>query len=321
MKRNIEWLVSDEAGETTSLPCNGSSIDNETWLAVNRRYELSGGVRLYTQSIQVRRKMSVEPQGDESQRRICSQIAEHGQVDVTFPDGVATRITPEQGGLFYPAEMRARYDLAAGERIFLTGYAIIPETFERLLGGNVPPPLRPLFATEWGKSALQTFRTTRPMRKLAKSLEEPGLTGRLLDLFLEGVMMQLLAMQMAALSAGQQTVRPLSDKEEAAVREAYVMLFADMRSPPRILDLAAQVNLNEKRLSEGFRLLFGAPVYETLKRERLIQARQAIESSNVPVKQIAFRVGYSHVTNFINAFKAQFGKPPSHFRKGKGVID
>ncbi len=48
---------------------------------------------------------------------------------------------------------------------------------------------------------------------------------------------------------------------------------------------------------------------------------ETFERTDVPVKQIAFRVGYSHVTNFINAFSAQFGRPPSHFRKSKAVVD
>jgi len=36
------------------------------------------------------------------------------------------------------------------------------------------------------------------------------------------------------------------------------------------------------------------------------------------MKQVAFRVGYDHVTNFINAFTARFGAPPRRYAESCG---
>ena len=33
-------------------------------------------------------------------------------------------------------------------------------------------------------------------------------------------------------------------------------------------------------------------------------------AAGAPLKQVAFRVGYNHVSNFINAFTARYGEPP-----------
>jgi len=47
-----------------------------------------------------------------------------------------------------------------------------------------------------------------------------------------------------------------------------------------------------------------------LRNERLDHARLAFHSGAVTLKEVSFRVGYNHVTNFINAFTQRYGAPP-----------
>jgi AraC-like DNA-binding protein len=79
-------------------------------------------------------------------------------------------------------------------------------------------------------------------------------------------------------------------------------------------ELAATAGMSESALNAGFRALFGGSVYEILRDERLEHARIALETTDTPVKQIAFRVGYNHVTNFINAFTTRYGTSPARLR-------
>jgi transcriptional regulator GlxA family with amidase domain len=90
-------------------------------------------------------------------------------------------------------------------------------------------------------------------------------------------------------------------------------LLGDMRRPPSLGALAAAVGLSEKRLNAAFRACFGGTVFETLRNERLAHARLALKTEPIPLKQVAFRVGYNHVTNFINAFSARYGEPPRRY--------
>jgi AraC-like DNA-binding protein len=78
-------------------------------------------------------------------------------------------------------------------------------------------------------------------------------------------------------------------------------------------ELAVGVGLSEKRLNAGFRLLFGETVFEVLRNERLAHAQIALRSEAASLKEIAFRVGYNHVTNFITAFTARYGAPPRQY--------
>ena len=65
------------------------------------------------------------------------------------------------------------------------------------------------------------------------------------------------------------------------------------------------------------RPLFGTTIFETLRNERLEHARAVLEAEALPLKIVAERVGYRHVTNFINAFSARYGTPPRQFTGGR----
>ena len=140
----------------------------------------------------------------------------------------------------------------------------------------------------------------------------PGLNGPLRNLYLEGTVLQLLANQTAA-GEPKCAAPELSARELRSVHEARERLLADMRSPPSLGDLAAAVGLTEKRLNLGFRREFGATAYEVLRNERLAHARLALAEGDLPLKEIAYRVGYNHVTNFINAFTARYGASPGKY--------
>jgi len=156
---------------------------------------------------------------------------------------------------------------------------------------------------------------TRRIRDLGAALFAPGLNGPLRRLYQEGVVLQLLAAQVAAV-ARQPSARQrdgLTARERTAVLEARERLLADMRAPPGLSELAAAVGLTEKRLNAAFRILFGATAFETLRNERLEHARIAFEAGESSLKEIAFRVGYNHTTNFISAFTARYGAPPGRY--------
>jgi AraC-like DNA-binding protein len=161
-----------------------------------------------------------------------------------------------------------------------------------------------------------SMRGDRVMRGVAENLFGCGLNGPLRTLMIEGAVIQLLALQAAAAATNlprDPRPRALSKREREAIREARERLLADMRRPPTLGDLATAVGLTEKRLNWGFRAQLGTTVFQTLRNERLEHARIAFQSGNVSVKQVAFRVGYNHVTNFINAFTARYGAPPRQY--------
>jgi AraC-like DNA-binding protein len=94
------------------------------------------------------------------------------------------------------------------------------------------------------------------------------------------------------------------------LREARARLIADLSQPPTVSVTAVEVGLSLKRLLHGFKEMYGETPVQLLRRERLSLARRLVEEDRLPLKEVAWRVGYHHVTNFVNAFSAEYGVPP-----------
>lgn len=121
----------------------------------------------------------------------------------------------------------------------------------------------------------------------------------------------------AAGGARARASRAFSASERATINEARERLLADMANPPTAAAIAAAADMSERRLNAGFKALFGTTIFETLRNERLEHARTVLESEALPLKLVAERVGYRHVTNFINAFSARYGTPPRQLTHGR----
>jgi transcriptional regulator GlxA family with amidase domain len=105
----------------------------------------------------------------------------------------------------------------------------------------------------------------------------------------------------------------LTAPEEAAVRAARGHLVADLRDAPSAVTLAEASGIGLRRFLRAFETLHGESPAQALRVERLNQARQMLEAGELAIKEVAWRVGYNHVSNFATAFADQFGRPPRQF--------
>ena len=104
--------------------------------------------------------------------------------------------------------------------------------------------------------------------------------------------------------------------EISRIHEARSILEKSIgKKPPTIKSLSKQVALNEFKLKSGFRKYFHSGIFEWLLRQKMQQAKQLILNTNKPIKEIASMVGYPRTTNFITAFRKQFGITPGALRR------
>jgi AraC-like DNA-binding protein len=200
----------------------------------------------------------------------------------------------------------------------LVGVMVREDRVSRIFGDDIPKAIRPLLRSEGETSAMLEVPVDARYRKLAATLFSSPLNGSLRSIYIEGTVLQLLATQVAHAKSGSLT-DGLSQRERAAVRAAHEHLIANMRHPPGSGVLAAEVGISEAKLTAGFRALYGGSVYEVLRDERLEHARIALETTSLPVKEIAFRIGYNHFTNFIAAFTARYGISPGRYARRRGA--
>ena len=86
----------------------------------------------------------------------------------------------------------------------------------------------------------------------------------------------------------------------------------------RLMDAMSGEEITHIPLDEAFRKRFGLSIYAFVSDHRLVEAHAALARTDIPMKALAANLGYSHVNNFIYAFKKKFGYPPGSVRKGLG---
>jgi AraC-like DNA-binding protein len=310
------WLLNNAADVALRASPHFVAAD-ETWQGAIERVEVAPGLRVFLNDLRIHRDMRAEAMGERRTDLLVGQVTIAGRAEIDLRDGGAASASRESAILFRRAERPAIFAFKAGSCYRSAGYALDLAKIERLLDGEIPAVLRPLLDGDLRRSCVVAAPADGVLRTLAGNLFARGLNGPLRRLMMEGVVLQLLAVQVAAAAERSQARRRsvLTPRERAAVGEARERLLADMRSPPTLGDLAEAVGLTEKRLNSGFRQLFGATAFEMLRNERLDYARQALEESTASLKEVAFRVGYNHVSNFIHAFRARYKAPPLEHRR------
>jgi AraC-like DNA-binding protein len=311
----VEWLLRQGDGEQAVPAGPRLEFDNEHWKASIERVDIGEGLRVFLTRAEVRRSLSVDPMQSVPGVWLSSQIALRGRVSVTFAGGVQTQLSPDRSMMCRPSDDKARFTPQPRQTLQLAGYMIRADRVAGLCDGHVPAAIRWMIAPTVADSFLVETPTTPELRRLAAGMFSNRFTGGLRPPWLEGIALQLFAMQVSMMTEGD-GLRPgeaLSAAERRAVRKARAELLGDMTNPPAAAELAARVGMNERRLNLGFRLLFGATIFETLRNERLDHARIVLERGDLPLKTIAARVGYRHVSNFISAFAARYGEPPRQY--------
>jgi len=177
-----------------------------------------------------------------------------------------------------------------------------------------------LSASNHQDATLRCFHISTLIKQLAVStFHHKQLSGPLQRLYLEGASSQLFA-----LILGQPASKPLLAKvtncnlltHKNTLHDVAQQLLADVANPPSIEQLAAYSGRSPRRLNLEFKEVFGCSVFGLLCQRRLQLAKEAlIETPDIDLHVLANQVGYSHSTNFIAAFKRQFGIPPRQYAK------
>lgn len=102
-------------------------------------------------------------------------------------------------------------------------------------------------------------------------------------------------------------------RSRMAILDEY--LRANVGSPVSIDDLAQLAGLSRFHLIRSFRDAFGATPYQYFLRLRMNEARRLLTATNLPVAQVATKVGFSSSTQFVKMFRAMEGVTPGSIRQ------
>lgn len=107
----------------------------------------------------------------------------------------------------------------------------------------------------------------------------------------------------------------MADAQQVADHRVRKVLQAIEADPtPDLRQLARMVNLSSSRLSHLFKTATGLSLQTFLAQRRLERAAELLQSTDMPVKEISFYVGYRHAPSFVRAFRNRFRASPNDYR-------
>ncbi len=106
---------------------------------------------------------------------------------------------------------------------------------------------------------------------------------------------------------------PDRDKKETEALIAYLQTHFRQQELT-VTDVQTAIGIHERRISALLKKETNLNFKQYLNGLRLTEARDFLTSGELPVSEIAFKVGYSNVTHFNKVFKAEEGCSPTEYR-------
>ena len=85
----------------------------------------------------------------------------------------------------------------------------------------------------------------------------------------------------------------------------------------RLKKLCYMAGMDRHRLQYGFQQLFGQTIFPYLLEKRMAAGRRMVTGSYDNLQVIASKVGYTHVSNFIAAYRRYYGCTPGQDRNDR----
>lgn len=136
--------------------------------------------------------------------------------------------------------------------------------------------------------------------------------------FVEGKAMELLSLQLRQFSEDQDPETrfvAIKKYDLEQILRARELLVEDLQNELTIVELARAVGINQQKLKQGFKRVFGLPVKQYLRNVRLDTARVLIQEGTISVRAAANQVGYRSQSHFSKKFKEKFGILPKDLKK------
>ncbi|NJL47120.1 MAG: helix-turn-helix transcriptional regulator [Leptolyngbyaceae cyanobacterium SM2_5_2] len=188
------------------------------------------------------------------------------------------------------------------------------------LVGNCDEPLPPALADVLNGGnrhhPILSLPVTPAIETTVRQMLQCSYRGLTQSLYLEAKSLELLALFIDACQEGAPQPAPLSRDDRDRIHHAQQIILNHLQTPPSLIDLARQVGLNDRKLKEGFREIFGTTVFGYLTQQRLDRACQLL-AQQYSIAAVAAAVGYASATAFSGAFRRRYGVSPKAYQIGQ----
>lgn len=230
-------------------------------------------------------------------------------------------VGPATSLVSYNPGATCRIQVKGGERFKVLNIYMAPKLLGDLLGdelGMVPGNLKAI-VSGGNVSPFNFVDTLDPaMKMIIEQIMNCSHQGALEKIYLESKALELIVCRLARFKVDSRfdlKRLELGPKDVDRIHEAKDRLMERMDNPPSLSALARQVGVNTTKLSKGFQNVFGTTAYELLRKERVTQARQTLETKAMNITETAHHFGYSDASHFIREFVKFYGTTPGTYLK------
>ncbi|MDJ0951813.1 MAG: AraC family transcriptional regulator [Alphaproteobacteria bacterium] len=161
---------------------------------------------------------------------------------------------------------------------------------------------------------------TPEMARVAGALISPNIHSSLLRGYISAKSRELLYLGLDSILNVHSIRSEGTDAIRRKIETAKQILDENTRDKITVEMLAEELGMAPATLSKHFTQAFKRSVQEYAAESRMTKAVHLLVSTKMPMKQIAYEVGYNHVSNFCLAFKRRFGTTARRVRlEGRGV--
>ena len=100
-----------------------------------------------------------------------------------------------------------------------------------------------------------------------------------------------------------------------SIKQVIFDIEHNFKSDISLQSLAQKHNIDKFHLAKEFKKYTGSTVVEYIITNRLAYAKELLKYSDLPISEIAFKIGMHNVSHFINLFKFRENMTPLAFRK------
>ena len=184
-------------------------------------------------------------------------------------------------------------------------------SFEQSYAETLLGPLQDLSVLQVQKALdMRSSLISGMMLRLMQEATYPGAVSEsIADAFGQAILVECahwLSSIEAPASSGQLTAR------EFETIERYLAGLSGQSAT--VADLAKVCGLSERYFAKLFRAQTGLSVSQYIKTVKITKAKMLLLETNLPLKTIAFQLGYSNAANFSSFFRSATGMSPGQFR-------
>ena len=285
-----------------------------------RLFELRSGFELMISSVEQRQNLiaNIEEKGSQLIISFCLS----GKMRVSFRDQKADFIVGHgQNILCFTPRSMCTSEFPSGQTYNHVNIRIEPSVLNALMEGQfdqIPADMRSIIDESNKNYCSHIGSMTPSMHMVIHQILNCPYLGFVKRMYLESKAMELIAHQLALLVSKETDPKPrlmLCPDDIERIHYARDILIENLQNPPTVYKLSRMAGLNELKLQQGFRQIYGKTVFAYFRDCQFEEASCLLKESNMNVAEVAYKLGYSKVDNFAGSFKKIFGVSPGTYRR------